>query len=261
MILYNFFLKLSCFLKNINPSEFWYRNFSYNKSFPGNANFFRYFIEAGGGTLASSFSEWWDSRVVSFMNTLIPMHLSSFYHNHPWFHGVQPTPRVVRNAFSFFNTLPFGVGIFYYFIMLYQLILIAIKKPFLFTGLILLQFLLFWVYWGSNILGLLPEGMHTWVVCIFLLIVCAIFSEKNIYKEKIPKWQNRIVSLRGIDVFLMLLLSSRLTANTLGFDSKVLDSLMLFFMTGCLIGLMIISYRIWLTPIEKVNLIKQINEH
>jgi hypothetical protein len=171
--------------------------------------FLEYFITTEGHRV-SSFSEWVSGRISSLANTLIPFYL---YLNSPEHHSINsisgPSPNIVRFYFQYWNTLPFGVGITYFVVFLYQLWRGARRFPGLFLATIGIPFFIFAAFWGEATSGMMREGLHIWFFSLVIFIVWSWPVSGRDFRSS--KWHSVLFALRALEVFLMLLLPAVLT--------------------------------------------------
>lgn len=169
------------------------------------SDFFNYIFQAEG-SVTSTFWIWMSSRLNSFFNTTVPMNLFIFHQSNPAINSISgESPTIIRFFFQYWNTLPFGVGILYFFYLIRILFTGATKLPYLFVAIILLPLLSFTVYWGAAITGMLREGLHVWVFSI-IVFTSLVFRKYFCSKSYFWKNYNTILGLRGFEVIAMLLI-------------------------------------------------------
>jgi len=194
---------------------------------------------AAGGTTA----DWLRSRWRSIANTLVPLRLFLEESQHHSINSLyRPSPSVIHFYFMYWNTLPFGVGITYFFFML----------RFLYTGLWRARGWLLWVfapslllfssYWGFVSTGMLREGLHPWVLGLLTLSV-VLWQKVSAGHRALSNACSLALLLRGVETLLMLLLPSLLTSHT-GLSSQFFlsDALALLTMLASAAGLYAVTY-------------------
>ncbi len=133
--------------------------------------FLNYLTEAGPGVQAADPLAWANHRLESLGNTLVPMMLALAHGDHPsinFFGGTSPP--LIHVFFQYWNTLPFGVGILFF-----PLLLVSLWKAWrrwrwaVFVA-VVVPFLTFLVYWGSYSTGMLPEGLQAWVLTLLVVV-------------------------------------------------------------------------------------------
>lgn len=197
--------------------------------------FLNYFVMADGG-YHPSLARWLQSRWDSAANTLIPMYLVLFHADHYLINSlIKPSPPLVRFYFQYWNTLPFGVGITYFFFML-RFLLNKNAHRWLFW-VFLPPFLFFSIYWGAGSSGSLREGLHPWVLGLLILSV-VVWQKMEDGHEKLSAACSAALCWRVLETLLMLLVPAIATSRKL-ISSQFLfsDSLALAMMVACSWGL------------------------
>lgn len=116
---------------------------------------------------------WLHGRVESLANTLVPGWLPTHYaHNIDMNAIYGPTSGGLHWLLQYWATLPFGFGIAGLPLLVISLLWMLRRFPAIFVMAVFLPFLLFTIYWGAAITGMLREGLHPWVAT--LLICCAV---------------------------------------------------------------------------------------
>lgn len=137
-------------------------------------SFFDYLTEAGPGVHATPWGDtgvWLSERLESLGNTVVPMMLSLAHGDDPAinvFGG--SSPPLVHVFFQYWNTLPFGVGIVFFPLLLVSLWKAWRRWPWPVALAVAVPFLTFLVYWGSYATGLLPEGLQAWVLMLLAVV-------------------------------------------------------------------------------------------
>lgn len=138
--------------------------------------FLDYVLETNPGVRADSWGDagaWIGHRLESLGNTVVPMMLALAHGDNPainFFGGTSPP--LIHVFFQYWNTLPFGVGILFFPLLLISLWQAWLRWRWAVFVAVVVPFLTFLVYWGSYSTGMLPEGLQTWVLT--LLAVAAI---------------------------------------------------------------------------------------
>lgn len=133
-------------------------------------SFLEYFREAEADPHAS-LGTWIGFRLGSLGNTLVPLMLPIFYagnHSINVFGGSSPT--VVHVLFQYWSGVPFGLAIVFFPLLLVSLWRAARLWPWAVVAVVLVPLLFFAVYWGSNVTGLLREGMQWWVLTLIAVV-------------------------------------------------------------------------------------------
>ncbi len=167
--------------------------------------FLSYFTMTAGNPLTAA--NWVHSRVDSLLNTLLPLNLFLFHRNSVETTSIyQSSPRLIRFFFQYWNTLPFGVGVAFFFSYLLRAVWMALSKAFAWLLLVfVIPFTFFLFYWGMSSGGLTREGLHAWVLGLLISTV--------VIWKKFPPTSDRFwcvcnwaLLLRGVEILLMLLL-------------------------------------------------------
>lgn len=193
--------------------------------------FLNYFAMADGG-YHPSVTDWLRSRWNSIANTLIPLYLVSFHGNHYLINSLyKPSPPVVRFYFQYWNTLPFGVGITYFFFMARFLAAQIARRWMLWVFLPTLAF--FTLYWGAGSSGMLREGLHPWVLGLLVLSV-VVWQRIAGEHQKFSSACRTALCWRLVETLLMLVLPAIVTSHKV-ISSQFLfsDSLALAMIAGC----------------------------
>lgn len=137
-------------------------------------DFLIYLTEAGPGIQASPWADpatWGADRLESIGNTLVPMLLALAHGDNPsinFFGGTSPP--IIHIFFQYWNTLPFGVGIVFFPLLLLSLWRAFVRWKWAVFVAVVVPFVTFAVYWGSYTTGMLPEGLQTWVITLFAVV-------------------------------------------------------------------------------------------
>lgn len=132
--------------------------------------FLQYFNEAEGATHAP-LGTWITFRLGSLGNTVVPLMLPVFYsgyHSINMFGG--SSPAVVHFLFQYWSGVPFGLAIVFFPLLLVSLWRAWRLWPWPVLAVVLVPLLFFAVYWGSNLSGLLREGMQWWVLTLIAVV-------------------------------------------------------------------------------------------
>jgi hypothetical protein len=228
------------------------------------SDFFHYVTEAGrhrefadqllralGGHPASiTLAQWLSDRLVSIANTLVPMRLFFLSAHDPSLNVVTQcyplcaghSPAVEHFFFQYWNTLPFGVGIAF-FPLLVAGVWRALRRwkwP-VFVA-VILPFAVFAVYWGDASTGLLREGLHVTVLTLLVVVAVEQASRRFPWLRSTPI--RALLSLRSVEVLFVAVIPAVATTHHLyspGF--RVTDIVALLAMTGLCIALSVVIWR------------------
>jgi hypothetical protein len=119
---------------------------------------------------------------------------------------------------------------------------LSLRAPWLVVATVIAPFFLFAIYWGGPTTGLLREGLQVWVLTLVAVYAWWRFSDPR--RAWQGSWPERLLlSGRAIEVLLMLLLPTWLTARSLISRAYVLtDVVALLLMVG---GLAWLAWWTW----------------
>jgi hypothetical protein len=181
--------------------------FVWNKSsvWPDQGSTFFSFLISANGVVCHTLGEWLQDRLVSLLATLAPFYLFAVSANDPRVNSIGgPSPAVVRFYFSYWNTVPFAVGIVLFFPFVAWIAGLARRYAVVFLALVAAPFLIFLVYWGFNHSGLMPEGLHLWYLTLFLFLVWGIAGSPEL-ESRVAIFAGRVWYLRALELLGMLL--------------------------------------------------------
>ena len=144
--------------------------------------------------------EWVEMRLLTLANTLVPLFQPIFNAHNPsinTFGGI--SPGVVHFFFQYWTGVPFGFGIFFFPLLLASLWRAGRRWPWPVVATVILPFLGFAVYWGSNSSGLLREGIQAWVLVLLAVIALQQAASNFPWLRSLPV--RVILALRGVEVF------------------------------------------------------------
>jgi hypothetical protein len=198
-------------------------------------SFFDYLTEAGPGVHATPWGDtgaWLSHRLESLGNTVVPMMLSLGHGDNPSinvFGG--SSPAIVHVFFQYWNTLPFGVGIVFFPLLLVSLWKAWRRWPWPVLLAVVVPFLTFLVYWGSYSTGLLPEGLQAWV--LMLLAVVAIQQADAGFPWLRSRPLKALLTLRVAELLAVAVVPTWATRGELISEQyKLCDSLALLLILG-----------------------------
>ncbi len=176
--------------------------------------FLTFFAMAGGGPVVTP-SIWLRYRLNSFLNTLVPLNLFIFHRTEPGLHSIAgPSPPVIPFFFQYWNTLPFGAGIAFFFCLVAILYVACRKKIAWVLYIFLIPLVFFTIYMGWPTKGLMRDGLHAWFLglIIFAAVIWKKFLAHSWRFSQLCKWA---LLFRGPEILLMMLLPSILTRRML----------------------------------------------
>jgi hypothetical protein len=206
-----------------------------------NNRFVDYISEADGST-AKSLSSWTDSRLSSLGNTLVPFRLLIANFSNWSIDSPRHPDSFVKAGFLYWATIPLGVGLLYFPLYVFNLWTFARRKAALFFALLGIPFVLFWLYWGDTITGMLREGLQFWFVSslIVAFFACVWLSDQRVVLGL--RW---LATARGLSVLVMLWLPTLASSGLFGDQRYELnDVISLILMAGGTLGLATASFRL-----------------
>jgi len=158
-------------------------------------------------------SLWLNDRLVSLANTLVPLHLFFFSSMDQEVNSaLQPcfpfcsggSPAIEHFFFQYWNTLPFGIGIVFFPLLLVSLARALWRWPWAVTVAVIVPFVAFAVYWGGASTGMLREGLHPWV--LVLLAVVALEQHARGFPWLRSRALRVVLALRALEVLAVAML-------------------------------------------------------
>jgi hypothetical protein len=115
--------------------------------------------------------QWIQFRLATLGDTLVPFYLLAFHAHSASINVLEGvSPGVVHFFFQYWTGVPFGLGIFFFPLLLWSLYKALRRWPWPVTAAIVIPFVLFTIYWGASITGNLREGMQAWVLALIAVI-------------------------------------------------------------------------------------------
>jgi hypothetical protein len=143
-----------------------------NGSHYDQGDFVSYFTEAGANS-TPDVGTWLTFRLDSLGNTLVPLLLVITSASDASINVLGSiSPSVIHFFFQYWNTLPFGIAILFFPLLLVSLWDAGNRWPWPILATVVVPFLLFVVYWGSSSTGMLREGLQTWILTLFVVVAC-----------------------------------------------------------------------------------------
>jgi hypothetical protein len=116
---------------------------------------------------------WLVFRFKSLANTLVPMLLPIASASNGAINVVGGTsPFAIHFFFQYWTTLPFGIGILFFPLLLLGLWRAARLWPWPLLATVIVPFVTFAVYWGGSSTGMLREGLQAWVLTLLIVVAC-----------------------------------------------------------------------------------------
>ena len=144
----------------------------FNGSHYTQGGFLEYLGQAGP-ELHPDPGRWAIFRLKSTANTLIPLLLPLASAGNGAINVVGGiSPPAIHFFFQYWTTLPFGVGIVFFPLLLIGLWRASRLWPWPLLATVAVPFAVFAVYWGGSSTGMLREGLQAWVLTLFAAVAC-----------------------------------------------------------------------------------------
>jgi hypothetical protein len=192
--------------------------------FAGQGNFLRYWTQADWHL--ATWQTWWQTRWMNFANTFVPVHVyfSGFDH-HKFTSAYEPSGRLVKFSFVWWNSLPFGLGLGLWVVSLVAVARALRMVPAAAWLFAVLPALFITAYWGMDPLGLMRECGHPLFVAIVAL-TCVVAARQAGTLQRILL-HRAVPWLQLPETLLMLWLTTLLNANAPGVNHPELDPMYL----------------------------------
>ncbi|HVO54227.1 MAG TPA: glycosyltransferase family 39 protein [Solirubrobacterales bacterium] len=155
---------------------------------------------------------WLAFRMRSLGNTVVPLLLPLVAAHNPSINVVEGTsPGVVHFFFQYWNTLPFGVAIVFFPLLLVGLWKALRRWTWPVLATVVIPFALFTVYWGVFSSGMLREGLQPWVLTVMAVLACEQAASGFGWLRSKPL--RAILSLRALEVLLMAMVPTLATRH------------------------------------------------
>lgn len=171
------------------------------------------YFKLTGGLNPPTAANWLRSRLESLLNTLVPLNLFVFEPKNLEVQSIYAwSPTVVRFFFAYWNTLPFGAGIAFFFCGLLRLLYIGfLNARAWFVALFVIPFALFIPYWGWGRSGLMREGLHAWFLglLLFAVVMWHRYLRRSGLFFRIVNWTLLVSGLETLCVLLLPTIASQ----------------------------------------------------
>jgi hypothetical protein len=176
------------------------------------SGFLAYFAAADGQI--PNVRNWLLSRWNSISNTLIPLNLFLLHRTNPGMNSIEgKSPLIVQFYLQYWSTLPFGVGILYFFFLLKFLYSAFLRARAWLLLVFAVPFGCFAAYWGADSSGMLREGLHPWVLS--LMIFSVVMWQRTAREHKYSEACALALLIRGVETISMLLIPAVVTQHRL----------------------------------------------
>ena len=176
-------------------------------------SFFDY-VEPGLSAFRPLGVQWVAFRLNTLANTFVPMFLPLFQADSVSINRMfGHSPFVVHFFFQPWTGVPFGLGILFFPLLLASLWRAARRWPWPVFATLVVPLVVFTVYWGASITGLLREGLQAWVLA--LIAVVAVQQAASGFPWLRSRPVRALLSLRALEV---LALATGATLGTRGIN-------------------------------------------
>lgn len=138
-----------------------------NRKHNSQGQFLLYFLQADGPGI--NFGHWFKHRFDSFCNTVVPLNVFLLHSDRPGVNAIgEKSSAVVHFNFQYWDAIPFGAGLLYFFCLARQSYIAWFKGRGYLLLVFVLPFFLYTVYWGSDNTGMLRTGLHPWFLGLLI---------------------------------------------------------------------------------------------
>jgi hypothetical protein len=131
------------------------------------------YLAQAGTDLDPGARSWLSFRLDSLANTLVPLFLPLSSGDNAAINIVGGTsPTSVHFFFQYWNTLPFGLAIVFFPLLLLSLWRAAQRWPWPVAATVVVPFAAFATYWGASSTGMMREGLQAWALTLIAVVAC-----------------------------------------------------------------------------------------
>jgi hypothetical protein len=148
----------------------------------------------------ATLGQWIQFRLATLGDTLVPFFLLAFHAHSQSINVLEGiSPGVVHFFFQYWTSVPFGMGIFFFPLLLWSVYKAARRWPWPVTATVFIPFVLFTIYWGASITGNLREGLQSWVLALIAVIALQQWDSGFPWFRSILA--RLAITLRAVEVF------------------------------------------------------------
>ncbi|MFN8035249.1 MAG: glycosyltransferase family 39 protein [Acidimicrobiia bacterium] len=208
-------------------------------------NTFVDYLKMADGNVGGQFADWIRSRMASLANSFVPFRVLVADHANREISSPSGPRTIVKVGFLYWTTVPFGVGLVVFPVYLFGLWRFAVRHARYFVAIIVTPLVVFWLYWGFSITGLLREGLHAWLIAT---LIAAFLGLVLLSSRRVLVVLRYCASARVASLVVMLCVPTVASSGWLdGRRFLVSNLLSLTLLFGGVLGLGIASAR-WLDP-------------
>jgi hypothetical protein len=172
------------------------------------------YLEQAGVVAHPPLGPWLEFRLQSIGNTLLPLLLLVNSTESSAINVVGGiSPPIVHFFFQYWNTVPFGLAIVFFPLLIIALLRAGRRWPWPVLAAVALPFVFFTIYWGVTPTGMLREGLQTWVLTLFVVIGCQQASTGFSWLRWRPI--RGLLALRAVEVLAVAALPTLVTKDEL----------------------------------------------
>lgn len=133
-------------------------------------HFLPYVLQTNGQP-SLSFIDWIQGRISSVAATFVPLWVVFAEPSNPSINAIgQLSPAIIHFYFQYWTSFPFGVGITVFPWVVASLVRFTRRHPWISPQVVVIPPVLFAIYWGSFVSGLMREGLQVWVVGLTIIV-------------------------------------------------------------------------------------------
>jgi hypothetical protein len=152
-----------------------------------------------------SLAHWLKDRFDLFCNTMIPLWVFLFHSGRPGLNAVDaPSPAIVHFNFQYWDALPFGAGLVYFFGLLRQFYVSWLRARAWLLLVFVFPLLIYTCYWGGDNTGMLRTGLHPWFLGLMIASVVVWFKFQS-HARRFWIFANWALLLRAAGLLFILL--------------------------------------------------------
>jgi len=201
------------------------------------------YVKQTGVDANADLIDWVTFRLESLANTLIPLLLPFSSSESGWINVVGGiSPSTIHFFFQYWNTVPFGMAIVFFPLLLLALWRAARRWPWAVWATVFIPFIAFTVYWGASETGMMREGLQAWALTLLVVVGCQQAAAGYSWLRSGPI--RLLLSLRPVEVLAMAIGPALATEEILVSEAFVVtDTVALLTMAGLSVWLGALVWR------------------
>lgn len=179
------------------------------------------YLTQAGFDFDPALGTWLDFRLKSLANTLVPLLLPLASGENVSINVVGGiSPPAVHFSFQYWNTLPFGLAIVFFPLLLLSLWRAGRQWPWPIVATVAVPFAAFAIYWGASSTGMMREGLQVWALTLLAVVACQQAASGFPWLRSKPI--RALLSLRAAEVLAMAVGPALATGGILVSDAFAL---------------------------------------